>query len=154
MELSFVFSKELLDIHGGYLLKLSEFWDRSLGLFSAPILSLSSCLIKLLGTNIQCLRYPTRFKISTWYNVSGNFFYGSLGIGFAACRNICKGKPAYISISYIGTHTGSSSSCILILSFDLNNVIQLLDEIAEKFYGVKRKNPMQGMLGDIFKVIL
>lgn len=31
---------------------------------------------------------------------------------------------------------------------------ELLDEIAEKFYGVKRKNPMQGMLGDIFKQMM
>jgi len=29
---------------------------------------------------------------------------------------------------------------------------QLLDEIAMKFYGVRRQNPMQGMFGDIFKV--
>lgn len=32
-------------------------------------------------------------------------------------------------------------------------MVQLLDEIAERFYGVQRKNPMQGMFGDIFKVI-
>lgn len=30
---------------------------------------------------------------------------------------------------------------------------ELLDEIAEKFYGVRRKNPMQGMFGDIFKMM-
>lgn len=29
----------------------------------------------------------------------------------------------------------------------------MLDDIAEKFFGVKRKNPMQGIFGDIFKVI-
>ncbi|BAB10564.1 unnamed protein product [Arabidopsis thaliana] len=29
---------------------------------------------------------------------------------------------------------------------------ELLDEIAERFYGVQRKNPLQGMFGDIFKV--
>ncbi|XP_074276248.1 protein GET4 isoform X2 [Silene latifolia] len=28
---------------------------------------------------------------------------------------------------------------------------ELLDEIAERFYGVTRQNPMQGMFGDIFK---
>lgn len=32
-------------------------------------------------------------------------------------------------------------------------MVQFLDEIAERFYGVQRKNPMQGMFGDIFKVI-
>ncbi|KAK6142645.1 hypothetical protein DH2020_022993 [Rehmannia glutinosa] len=30
---------------------------------------------------------------------------------------------------------------------------ELLDEVAEKFYGVRRKNPMPGMFGEIFKVI-
>nr|XP_016492318.1 PREDICTED: Golgi to ER traffic protein 4 homolog [Nicotiana tabacum] len=30
---------------------------------------------------------------------------------------------------------------------------ELLDEIAKKFYGVQRKNPLQGMFGDIFKMI-
>ncbi|KAH0856516.1 hypothetical protein HID58_084777 [Brassica napus] len=30
---------------------------------------------------------------------------------------------------------------------------ELLDEVAERFYGVQRKNPLQGMFGDIFKVI-
>lgn len=30
---------------------------------------------------------------------------------------------------------------------------ELLDEIAERFYGVRRKNPMQGMFGDIFKMM-
>ncbi|KAJ6325386.1 hypothetical protein OIU76_012465 [Salix suchowensis] len=29
---------------------------------------------------------------------------------------------------------------------------ELLDDIAELFYGVQRKNPLQGMFGDIFKV--
>ncbi|KAE8702574.1 putative apyrase 1-like [Hibiscus syriacus] len=28
---------------------------------------------------------------------------------------------------------------------------ELLDEIAEKFYGVQRRNPLQGMFGDLFK---
>ncbi|KAJ6767893.1 hypothetical protein OIU74_021709 [Salix koriyanagi] len=28
---------------------------------------------------------------------------------------------------------------------------ELLDEIAELFYGVQRRNPLQGMFGDIFK---
>lgn len=38
-------------------------------------------------------------------------------------------------------------------SFLLKTImVQLLDEIAEKFYGVRRRNPMQGMFGDIFKV--
>ncbi|XP_071722819.1 protein GET4 [Rutidosis leptorrhynchoides] len=31
---------------------------------------------------------------------------------------------------------------------------ELLDEIAEKFYGVRRKNPLQGMFGDIFKMMV
>lgn len=31
--------------------------------------------------------------------------------------------------------------------------IELLDEIASKFYGVQRRNPLQGMLGDIFKMM-
>ncbi|OAY45910.1 protein GET4 [Manihot esculenta] len=30
---------------------------------------------------------------------------------------------------------------------------ELLDEIAEKFYGVPRRNPLQGMFGDIFKMM-
>uniref|UniRef100_A0A7C9DZZ2 Golgi to ER traffic protein 4 n=1 Tax=Opuntia streptacantha TaxID=393608 RepID=A0A7C9DZZ2_OPUST len=30
---------------------------------------------------------------------------------------------------------------------------ELLDEIAMKFYGVQRQNPMQGMFGDIFKIM-
>ncbi|CAH8280649.1 unnamed protein product [Arabidopsis lyrata] len=30
---------------------------------------------------------------------------------------------------------------------------ELLDEIAERFYGVQRKNPLQGMFGDIFKMM-
>ncbi|KAB1212216.1 hypothetical protein CJ030_MR5G024984 [Morella rubra] len=30
---------------------------------------------------------------------------------------------------------------------------ELLDEIAEKYYGVRRRNPMQGMFGDIFKMM-
>ncbi|KAM7264467.1 hypothetical protein ACFE04_002150 [Oxalis oulophora] len=30
---------------------------------------------------------------------------------------------------------------------------EMLDDIAEKFYGVQRKNHLQGMFGDIFKVI-
>ncbi|KAL2487647.1 hypothetical protein Fot_40939 [Forsythia ovata] len=30
---------------------------------------------------------------------------------------------------------------------------EFLDEIAEKFYGVQRRNPMQGMFGDIFKMM-
>ncbi|KAF4389157.1 hypothetical protein F8388_026886, partial [Cannabis sativa] len=30
---------------------------------------------------------------------------------------------------------------------------ELLDDIAEKFYGVRRRNPLQGMFGDIFKLI-
>lgn len=30
---------------------------------------------------------------------------------------------------------------------------ELLDEIAEKFYGVRRRNPLQGMFGDIFKLM-
>ncbi|KAL5569256.1 hypothetical protein UlMin_025831 [Ulmus minor] len=30
---------------------------------------------------------------------------------------------------------------------------ELLDEIAEKFYGVRRRNPLQGMFGDIFKMM-
>ena len=35
-------------------------------------------------------------------------------------------------------------------------MVQLLDEIAEKFYGVRRKNPLQGMgmFGEIFKVLV
>lgn len=33
-------------------------------------------------------------------------------------------------------------------------LVQLLDEIAERFFGVKRRNPLQGMFGDIFKVII
>lgn len=32
--------------------------------------------------------------------------------------------------------------------------VQLLDVVAEKFYGVRRKNPLQDMFGDIFKVII
>ncbi|MBA0815473.1 hypothetical protein Gohar_000242 [Gossypium harknessii] len=31
---------------------------------------------------------------------------------------------------------------------------ELLDEIAEKFYGVQRRNPLQGMFGDLLKVII
>lgn len=31
--------------------------------------------------------------------------------------------------------------------------LQLLDEIAEKFYGVRRRNPLQGIFGDFLKVI-
>lgn len=31
-------------------------------------------------------------------------------------------------------------------------LVKLLDEIAQIFYGVQRKNPMEGMFGDIFKV--
>ncbi|XP_057981893.1 protein GET4 [Malania oleifera] len=30
---------------------------------------------------------------------------------------------------------------------------ELLDEIAERFYGVPRRNPMQGMFGDLFKMM-
>ncbi|OVA02801.1 Uncharacterized protein family UPF0363 [Macleaya cordata] len=30
---------------------------------------------------------------------------------------------------------------------------ELLDEIAEKFYGVRRRNPLQGMFGDFFKMM-
>lgn len=30
---------------------------------------------------------------------------------------------------------------------------ELLDEIVEKFYGVRRKNPMQGLFGDFFKMM-
>lgn len=30
---------------------------------------------------------------------------------------------------------------------------ELLDEIAKKFYGVQRKNPLQGIFGDIFKMM-
>ncbi|GMJ11943.1 Guided Entry of Tail-anchored proteins 4 [Hibiscus trionum] len=30
---------------------------------------------------------------------------------------------------------------------------ELLDEIAEKFYGVQRRNPLQGMFGDLFKMM-
>ncbi|EEF38467.1 protein GET4 [Ricinus communis] len=30
---------------------------------------------------------------------------------------------------------------------------ELLDEIAEKLYGIQRRNPLQGMFGDIFKMI-
>ncbi|XP_044461795.1 protein GET4 [Mangifera indica] len=30
---------------------------------------------------------------------------------------------------------------------------ELLDEIAERFFGVKRRNPLQGMFGDIFKMM-
>ncbi|KAG6627665.1 protein GET4 [Carya illinoinensis] len=30
---------------------------------------------------------------------------------------------------------------------------ELLDEIAEKFYGVRRRNPLQGVFGDIFKLM-
>ncbi|KAF2580060.1 hypothetical protein F2Q68_00004091 [Brassica cretica] len=30
---------------------------------------------------------------------------------------------------------------------------ELLDEIAQRFYGVQRKNPMEGMFGDIFKSV-
>ncbi|XP_059628257.1 protein GET4 [Cornus florida] len=30
---------------------------------------------------------------------------------------------------------------------------ELLDEIAEKFYGVRRKNPLQGIFGDFFKMM-
>ncbi|KAF8394862.1 hypothetical protein HHK36_018799 [Tetracentron sinense] len=30
---------------------------------------------------------------------------------------------------------------------------ELLDEIAEKFYGVRHRSPLQGMFGDFFKVI-
>ncbi|XP_050208742.1 protein GET4 [Mercurialis annua] len=30
---------------------------------------------------------------------------------------------------------------------------ELLDEIAEKFYGIQRRNPLQGMFGDIFKMM-
>ncbi|KVI06901.1 Uncharacterized protein family UPF0363 [Cynara cardunculus var. scolymus] len=29
---------------------------------------------------------------------------------------------------------------------------ELLDDIGEKFYGVRRKNPLQGMFGDLFKM--
>lgn len=31
-------------------------------------------------------------------------------------------------------------------------LVQLLDDIGEKFYGVRRKNPLQGMFGELFKV--
>lgn len=31
-------------------------------------------------------------------------------------------------------------------------VIQFIDLIAEKFYGVQRRNPLQGIFGDFFKV--
>ncbi|KAK4349363.1 hypothetical protein RND71_032118 [Anisodus tanguticus] len=30
---------------------------------------------------------------------------------------------------------------------------ELLDEVGKKFYGVQRKNPLQGMFGDIFKIM-
>ncbi|XP_019176652.1 PREDICTED: Golgi to ER traffic protein 4 homolog [Ipomoea nil] len=30
---------------------------------------------------------------------------------------------------------------------------ELLDEIAEKFYGLRRQSPLQGMFGDIFKMM-
>ncbi|KAK3232347.1 hypothetical protein Dsin_004228 [Dipteronia sinensis] len=30
---------------------------------------------------------------------------------------------------------------------------ELLDEIAEKFYGIKRRNPLQGMFGELFKMM-
>lgn len=30
--------------------------------------------------------------------------------------------------------------------------LQLLEDIGEKFYGVRRKNPLQGMFGELFKV--
>ncbi|TYH90063.1 hypothetical protein ES332_A13G024900v1 [Gossypium tomentosum] len=30
---------------------------------------------------------------------------------------------------------------------------ELLDEIAEKFYGIQRRNPLQGMFGDLFKMM-
>ncbi|XVE99382.1 hypothetical protein REPUB_Repub03eG0193300 [Reevesia pubescens] len=30
---------------------------------------------------------------------------------------------------------------------------ELLDDIAEKFYGVQRRNPLQGMFGDLFKMM-
>ena len=32
--------------------------------------------------------------------------------------------------------------------------MQYLDEIAERFYNVQRRNGMQGMLGDFMKVLL
>ncbi|WRX11818.1 Golgi to ER traffic protein 4 - like 1 [Theobroma cacao] len=32
--------------------------------------------------------------------------------------------------------------------------IELLDDIGEKFYGVRRRNPLQGMFGDLLKVII
>ncbi|XP_059454029.1 protein GET4-like [Corylus avellana] len=30
---------------------------------------------------------------------------------------------------------------------------EFVDEIAEKFYGVRRRNPLQGVFGDIFKMM-
>ncbi|TXG49611.1 hypothetical protein EZV62_025486 [Acer yangbiense] len=30
---------------------------------------------------------------------------------------------------------------------------EMLDEIAEKFYGIKRRNPLQGMFGELFKMM-
>lgn len=33
-------------------------------------------------------------------------------------------------------------------------MFQLLDDIAELFYGVQRRNPLQGMFGDILKVLI
>ncbi|KAH7547957.1 hypothetical protein JRO89_XS14G0044300 [Xanthoceras sorbifolium] len=32
-------------------------------------------------------------------------------------------------------------------------LVQMLDEIAEKFYGIKRRNPLQGMFGELFKMM-
>lgn len=33
-------------------------------------------------------------------------------------------------------------------------MVQLLDDIAERFFGVRRRNPLQGMFGELFKVII
>ncbi|KAK0592085.1 hypothetical protein LWI29_012980 [Acer saccharum] len=30
---------------------------------------------------------------------------------------------------------------------------EMLDEIAEKFYGIKRRNPLQGVFGELFKMM-
>lgn len=40
------------------------------------------------------------------------------------------------------------------MNSDKKTVVQMLDEIAEKFYGIKRRNPLQGMFGELFKVIV
>ncbi|GJY09525.1 Golgi to ER traffic protein 4 [Tanacetum coccineum] len=86
-------------------------------------------------------RNPNRFA-STLVNCMGKCYLGEddLAIARAILMYLSIG---WLLLAVLGIHAISASI----------RYLNLLEDIGEKFYGVRRKNPLQGMFGELFKTL-